>query len=154
MDAEYGWSLPWVKTCCDRCYFVPRNLTSDPQYRYLVEEYEEPEPGDPIGCCETLEEVAAEVRAEFDQGGMSALLAKLEKLPESMWRRSAHYDVYSGHAVVMAVEKACVPLLHRVGQAGAWSDPLLPAHERRQVLQAIDSLLGVLSAMTAEEHRG
>ena len=154
-DAEYGWIMPWVKTCCDRCYFLPRNFTNDPQYRFLVEEYEEPklEP-DPVGCCEAIEEVASEVRAQFDQGGMPGLLAKLDKLRESMWRRSAHYDVYSGHAVVMAVEKACVPLLHRVGQAGVWSDPLLPAPERRQVLQAIDSLLGVLSAVNAEEHRG
>ncbi|MEW2513809.1 hypothetical protein [Streptomyces sp. NPDC046870] len=153
-DVEYGWIMPWVKTCCDRCYFVPRDLTDDQQYRYLVEEYEEPEPEpDEVGCCEAFEEVASEVRAEFDRGGMSALLAKLDKLCESMWRRSAHYDAYSGHAVVMAVEKACAPLLHRVSQVGVLSEPLLSASERRQVLQAIDSLLGVLSAMNAEEYR-
>lgn len=152
-DPGYGWIMPWVKTCCDRCYFVPRNLTNDLQYRHLVEEYEEPEP-DPAGCCQALEEVASAVRAQFDQGGVPALLVKLEELRESMWRRSPHFDVFSGHAVVLAVEEACVPLLHRVWQAGVVSEPVLPAAERRQVVQAIGGLMEVLSAVVEEEHRG
>jgi hypothetical protein len=44
--------------------------------------------------------------------------------------------------------------VHRVWQAGVVSEPVLPAAERRQVLQAINGMLGVLSAMVAEEHRG
>ncbi|MGW0631287.1 hypothetical protein [Streptomyces sp. NPDC002758] len=153
-DAEYGWVMPWVKTCCDRCYFVPRNLTNDEQYRYLVEEYEEPEP-EPVdyGCCVAIGDVASAVRAQFDQGGVPALLAKLEELRESMWSRSAHYDVFSGHAVVLAVEEACAPLLYRVWQAGVVSEPLVPVAERRQVAWAIDGLMRVLSEVAAEEHR-
>ncbi|MFE5873571.1 hypothetical protein ACFQ6V_33660 [Streptomyces roseifaciens] len=38
---EYGWSMPWVKTCCDSCYFVPQKLVNNSEYRYLVEEYEQ-----------------------------------------------------------------------------------------------------------------
>ncbi|MFF7237991.1 hypothetical protein [Streptomyces collinus] len=41
--------------------------------------------------------------------------------------------------------------LYRVVQAGVGSERLLSAPERRQVLQALDNLLGVLSAVTAEE---
>ncbi|MER5619179.1 hypothetical protein [Streptomyces sp. NPDC002215] len=25
-DSEYGWVMPWVKTVCDSCYFVPCKL--------------------------------------------------------------------------------------------------------------------------------
>ncbi|MFE5482954.1 hypothetical protein [Streptomyces sp. NPDC056527] len=153
-DSYYGWVMPWVKTCCDVCSHVPEHLRNDPSYLDLVEQYEEPEPEpEPDGCCEALEEVASEVRAQFDQGGVPALLAKLEELRESMWRRSPHYDVLSGHAVVLAVEEACVPLLHRMWQAGVVSEPVLPVAERRQVLRAIDGLHGVLSEMVAEERR-
>ncbi|WP_432021064.1 hypothetical protein [Streptomyces sp. 1222.5] len=155
-DSSYGgWVMPWVKTCCDGCYYVPQHLRNDQAYLDLVEQYEEPEPEpDPVGCCGAIEEVASAVRARFDQGGVPALLAKLEELRESMWSRSPHYDVFSGHAVVLAVEEACVPLMHRVWQAGVVSEPVLSAAERRQVLQSIDGMLRVLSEMVAEEHRG
>ncbi|OIJ87135.1 hypothetical protein [Streptomyces colonosanans] len=102
-----SWTEEWVKTCCDRCYFVPRNLTNDEQYRYLVEE-SEPEP-DPDGCRVANEGLALAMCTQFDQGGLPTLQAKLEELRESMWWRSPHYDVFSGHAVVLAVEQACEP---------------------------------------------
>ncbi|MFE7779262.1 hypothetical protein ACFU5O_36445 [Streptomyces sp. NPDC057445] len=153
-DSEYGWITPWVKNCCDGCYWVPRNLTNDGTYRFLVEEYEEPEPEPEMGgCCVAIEDVALAVRAEFDQGGVPALLAKLEELRESMWSRSPHYDVYSGHAVVLAVDRACGPLLYRMRQAGIVSELLLPEAERRQVVRAINDLEGALSRMAAEEQR-
>lgn len=155
-DAEYGWIMPWVKTCCDRCYVGPGNLTNDERYRYLVEEYEEPdsepEP-EPVGCCVAIEDVALAVRAEFDRGGVPALLAKLEELRESMWLRSPHYDVFSGHAVVMAADQACAPLLYRVWQAGIVSEPLLPEAERRQVARAVNGLGEALHRAAVEEHR-
>ncbi|MFE2684462.1 hypothetical protein [Streptomyces mirabilis] len=155
----YAWNdeyncpgMPWVKTCCDACYHVPQGARGDWAYRHLAEQYEEPEP-EPVGCCVAVDDVASEVRAEFDQGGMTALLAKLEELRESMWRRSPHYDFLSGHAVVLAVEQACAPLLHRVWRSGVVSEPVLPAAERRQVLQTIDGMLRVLHEMIEEEHR-
>ncbi|MFD4977922.1 hypothetical protein [Streptomyces sp. NPDC058424] len=54
-----------------------------------------------------IEDLALAMCTQFDQGGLPALLAKLEELRESMWWRSPHYDVFSGHAVVLAVEQAC-----------------------------------------------
>ncbi|MFD5115807.1 hypothetical protein ACFWNG_26430 [Streptomyces sp. NPDC058391] len=152
-DSHYGWVMPWVKTCCDGCYHVPEHLRNDSAYLDLVEQYEEPAPR-VDGCCVAIEEVASAVRTQFDQGGVPALLAKLEEVRESMWSRSPHYDVFSGHAVMLAVEEACGPLMHRVRQAGVVSEPVLSAAERRQVLQAIDGMLRVLRAAVAEEHRG
>ncbi len=40
-DTDYGWVMPWVKTCCDACYHVPAHLRDDQAYLDLVEEYEE-----------------------------------------------------------------------------------------------------------------
>ncbi|MET8453492.1 hypothetical protein [Streptomyces sp. NPDC005209] len=155
-DKEYGWVMPWVKTCCDACYHLPDGARENWDYRHLAERYEEPEPepDDDFACCEALEEVVSAVRAQFDQGGMSALLAKLAELRGSMWSRSAHYDVFSGHAVVLAAEQACAPLLYRVREAGVWSEPLLPEAEQRKVGQAIDGLLEMLWSIEAEEFRG
>ncbi|MET7814200.1 hypothetical protein ABZT26_25555 [Streptomyces sp. NPDC005395] len=152
--AEYGWVCPWVKTCCDGCYWVPRKLLDDPTYQDLFEDYEEPLP-DPGGCCEPIAGLAAEVRAQYSQGGTPALLAKLEELRTTMWSRSPHYDVFSGHAVRMAVEHACRPLLLRVRQAGAgvFSEPLLPKEERQQVVRALEGIAEVHRAVAAEELR-
>ncbi|MEU4213223.1 hypothetical protein AB0F13_25085 [Streptomyces sp. NPDC026206] len=151
-EPQYGWITPWVKTCCDGCYWVPRNLLDDKEYQFLFEEYEETEP-DPDGCCVAIEEVASAVRAQFDQGGVPALRPMLEELRKSMWSRSPHYDVFSGHAVAMAVERACEPLFFRVRQGEVVSDPLLSAAERQQVAQAIGRQMEVLREMEAEEHR-
>ncbi|WP_406172826.1 hypothetical protein [Streptomyces sp. NBC_00996] len=154
-DSNYGWVMPWVKACCDVCYHVPEHLRNDRTYLNLVEQYEEAEREPvPVGCCVAIEEVASVVWDRFDQGGVPALLTKLGELRESMRSRSPHYDVFSGHAVVLAVEEACAPLMHRVWQAGVVSEPVLLAAERRQVLQAIDGMLGALSEMAAEERRG
>ncbi|MGW2689806.1 hypothetical protein ACWC6I_42475 [Streptomyces sp. NPDC001414] len=151
--AEYGWVMPWVKTCCARCYFVPRNLTNDEQYRYLVAEYEESEPEpEPVDCCVAIEGLVSEVREEFDRGGLPGLLAKLEQLQESMWMRSPHHDVYSGHAVLLAVEEACTPLTYRVWRPGVVSEPLLSdAEQRRQVVRAMGGLEEALRDMAAEQ---
>ncbi|KJS58416.1 hypothetical protein VM95_33445 [Streptomyces rubellomurinus] len=35
------WIMPWVKTCCDNCYWVPSHLLHDGEYRFLFETYEE-----------------------------------------------------------------------------------------------------------------
>ncbi|MFF2129736.1 hypothetical protein ACFVW1_31010 [Streptomyces olivochromogenes] len=67
-----------------------------------------------------------------------------------MWSRSSHYDVFSGHAAVLAAEEACAPLLYRVWQAGVASEPVA---ERRQVLQAIDRVQRALHQVEAEEFR-
>ncbi|MGW7029095.1 hypothetical protein ACWGFX_18140 [Streptomyces xanthophaeus] len=154
-DTEYGWITPWVKTCCDCCYRVPRNLTNTPEYLDLLWEYEEPEPdADHLnGCCDAIEDVASAVRAQFDAGGVPALLAELVKLRESIGERSPHHDVFSGHAVVLAVEQACAPLLYRIWQTGVVSEPLLPEPERRRVEQAVDGLQQALHEMVGEEHR-
>jgi hypothetical protein len=40
-DSEYGWVMPWVKTCCDTCAYVPPQLRDDEAYLDLVEEYED-----------------------------------------------------------------------------------------------------------------
>lgn len=157
-DSEYGWVTPWVKTCCASCYWVPKNLTTDSRYRDLREAYEEPEPEpepgfEAIGCCTPNKRVASEVRAQFDRDGVAALLVKLEELRESMWSRSPHYDVFSGHGVKMAAEWACQPLLYRMRQQGVWSEPLLPEAERRQVSKALNSLSDTFFKMTAEELR-
>lgn len=153
-DADYGWVLPWVKTCCEGCYYLPPGVSLDDwAYRNLFETYEEPEPG-PDDCCAALEDLASAVRARFDQGGMPALLAELEELRKSMWSRSPHHDALGGHAVVLAVQEACAPLMHRVWRAGFVSEPVLSAAERGQVLRAIDGMHRVLNAMVEEEHRG
>ncbi|MFE8978534.1 hypothetical protein ACFYM7_34705 [Streptomyces cyaneofuscatus] len=153
-DSYYGWVMPWVKTCCDACSHVPGHLRNDPTYLDLVEQYEEaaPEPAQ-VGCCVAIEEVATLVRDRFARGGVPALLTQLGELRESMWSRSPHYDVFSGHAVVLAVEEACAPWLYRVWQAGVVSEPVLLADDRRQVLQTIDGMRKVLSGMVAEELR-
>jgi len=152
-DSHYGWVMPWVKTCCDVCYHVPEHLRNDMAYLDLVEQYEEPVPGIER-CCVAIEDVTSAVRAQFDQGGVPALLAKLEQLHESMWSRSPHYDVFSGHAVVLAVEQACTPLLLGERQAGVRSEPLVStAEQRRQVVRAMGGLLEVLSEVVAEENR-
>lgn len=39
-DSHYGWVMPWVKTCCDACYYVPPHLRDDRTYLDLVEQYE------------------------------------------------------------------------------------------------------------------
>lgn len=106
-----------------------------------------------VGCCVAIEEVAALVRDRFAQGGVPALLTQLGELRESMWSRSPHYDVFSGHAVVLAVDEACAPWLYRVWQAGVVSEPVLLADDRQQVLQTIDGMRKVLSEMAAEELR-
>ncbi|MFJ9580689.1 hypothetical protein ACIRQF_30400 [Streptomyces sp. NPDC101191] len=106
------------------------------------------------GCCVAVEALASKVSDEFDQGGVPALLATLEELRGSMWSRSAHYDIFSGHGVVLAVESVCIPLLFRVRVAGVWSEPVLPTAQRRQVRQAIGRLEGVLCEVAAEELRG
>ncbi|MER5471035.1 hypothetical protein [Streptomyces sp. NPDC002685] len=144
--------MAWVKTCCDACYNVPHGAGEDGEYRHFAEQYEDPEP-DPDGCCVALDDVASAVRARFDQGGMPALLAKLEELRESMWSCSPHYDVLGDHAVVLTVQGACVPLMHRVWQAGVVSEPVLSAAERRQILRTIDGMQRALIAMVEEEHR-
>jgi hypothetical protein len=113
-----------------------------------------PAPFENIGCCEVIEEVASAVREWFDEGGVPTLLAKLEELRESMWSRSAHYDVFSGHGALMAVEEACTPLLFRVRLAGVWSEPLLPETERWQIRLVVGGLEEVLGKVVAEEHRG
>ncbi|WP_105973498.1 hypothetical protein [Streptomyces geranii] len=33
--------MPWVKTCCDTCYYVPPHERSGQEYRWLVENYED-----------------------------------------------------------------------------------------------------------------
>ncbi|MFH8797661.1 hypothetical protein [Streptomyces sp. NPDC017941] len=38
---EWG-GMPWVKTCCDACYYMPPYAASDPAYPWLVEQYEGP----------------------------------------------------------------------------------------------------------------
>ncbi|KAB7850112.1 hypothetical protein [Streptomyces mobaraensis] len=150
-EGEYGWVAPWVKTCCDGCYWVPKNLVDEPEYRDLVERYEEPQGGDLGGCCAAIEDVTSDVRAQFVKAGAPALLAKLAGLQSSVWSRSAHYDVFSGHAVVLAVEQACMPLLYRMTVAGQSTEPLLPEPERRKVMQAIDGLRKVLHEVDADE---
>lgn len=37
-----GWLCPWVKNCCDACYYCPPHLRNYGEYRWLFEEYEEP----------------------------------------------------------------------------------------------------------------
>ncbi|WP_189269649.1 hypothetical protein [Streptomyces fuscichromogenes] len=158
-STEHGcWGVPWVKTCCDNCYWVPRNIFHGQRYQVLVNEYrelvaqyEEPRPA-ATACCTAITEVISAVRERLVQEGMPGLLTKLEELRESMWSRSAHYDVFSGHGVVLAVEQVCTPLLFPTRKAGVWSEPLLPVEERRQVVRAIDGLMNVLGEVVAEEH--
>jgi hypothetical protein len=33
--------MPWVKTCCDTCYYVPSRERSGQEYLSLVEHYED-----------------------------------------------------------------------------------------------------------------
>lgn len=110
----------------------------------MQEEYE-------LGCCVPLQDVACAVRAQFDQGGVPALLARLKQLRDWMFSRSPHYDVFSAHAVMLAVEQACGPLLYRVWQAGTTSEPLLSEAERRQVVQAVNDLEQALHKLVLEE---
>jgi hypothetical protein len=147
---EYGWVAPWVKTCCDDCYWVPRNLVGDRRYQDLFDMYEAPVPYSGDGCCQESEDVTSAVREEFEHGGVPALLAKLEELRRSMWRRSPHNDLHSGHGIVVSVERACTPMLLQTEVVGA---PGLPPAERRQVTRAINGLFEALSEMEAEEHR-
>jgi hypothetical protein len=149
---QYGWVMPWVKTCCDACYYVPQHLKDDPDYLDLVDEYEEPI-DTRAGCCTAIDGLALLVRAEFERGGLAALLAKLAELHQTLWSRSPHWDVFSGHAVLLAVEEACTPLMYRVRQEGIWSDPVLAVDERRQVVQVMEGMYKLLSTMEAEELR-
>ncbi len=64
-----------------------------------------------------------------------------------MLSRSPHFDVFSGHAVALAVEQACTPLLH--GERQAIAEP----GERRQVVRALNGLVEVLGEMVGEELR-
>lgn len=38
----YGYVMPWVKTCCDACYYAPPSLRHTREYLDLVERYELP----------------------------------------------------------------------------------------------------------------
>ncbi|MFD4973129.1 hypothetical protein [Streptomyces sp. NPDC058424] len=40
-DDEYGWVMPWVKTCCDACYHLPDGVRENWDYRHLAEQYEQ-----------------------------------------------------------------------------------------------------------------
>ncbi|MEU6346544.1 hypothetical protein ABZ883_36985 [Streptomyces sp. NPDC046977] len=105
-------------------------------------------------CCLPIEVVISDVRAQFDQGGVPALLEQLEELRESIGRRSPHHDVFSGHAVVLAVYQVHESLLYRVSQQGVASEPpLLSEAERRQIARAVRGLEDALARMVAEEHR-
>ncbi|MFF9238405.1 hypothetical protein ACF1AY_15930 [Streptomyces sp. NPDC014776] len=152
-DDEYGWIQPWVKTCCDACYWVPRKLLDNQQYRDLFERYEEPLP-DPGSCCIALEEVISVVRTRFDQGGVPAVLAKLAELCQSMGSRSPHHDPFSGHALLLSAQYACTQMVVRTWQAGRVAGPLVsePA-ERRRILQALGDLAKALHATEAEQLR-
>lgn len=39
-DDEYGWLMPWVKTCCDACYHLPDGVQDTWEYRHLADQYE------------------------------------------------------------------------------------------------------------------
>ncbi|MCX4538330.1 hypothetical protein [Streptomyces sp. NBC_01669] len=116
-------------------------------------EHEEPEEYAMPVCCLAEEVVASDVRARFDQGGVSGLLAILEELRKSMWLRSPHHDIFSGHGVLLAVNQVCDPLLHRVWLAGVVSEPLASQVERRQIAQAVDRLWKALHRGEDEELR-
>lgn len=104
------------------------------------------------GCCELNAWIASDLQARLDQGGVPALLAKLEELQNTMLSRSPHYDVYSGHGVLTAVRTVCNPLVYRTMLAGIVTEPL-PEGERRHVSQAVRKLEEALGRMAAEELR-
>jgi hypothetical protein len=39
-DDEYGWVMPWVKTCCDSCHHLPAGVRDNWGYRNLADQYE------------------------------------------------------------------------------------------------------------------